>query len=126
MGVSLVNGFLYKKLHSLVEDWAIVTSVALRGKVHAIGRVLRECTHEALQRLPHARRRALGRVCGVGDVRSRVCTTGVLERPLWASGIWQTDDVATVGVDEAMHRVGIAEADLGWVVDEEHVRYVAG
>jgi hypothetical protein len=25
-----------------------------------------------------------------------------------------------------MHRVGIAEADLGWVVDEEHVRYVAG
>lgn len=45
-----------------VEHGSIVAAVTLRRKGEAIARVMRECTHESLQRLPHIRRRALSRV----------------------------------------------------------------
>jgi hypothetical protein len=114
------------QLHSLVEKRSVMPAVALSGEVNTIGRVLRESARETLQRLPHTRRSALGCVCGVGNVRRGVCTTSThIQGILWASCIWQSDDVACVGIHVARYGVGVAEANLRWVVDEEHVRHVA-
>jgi hypothetical protein len=104
-----------------------VAAIALCGEVHTIGRILRESAHETLQRLPHTRRGALGCVCGVGNIRCGECTTAThVQGIFWASRIRQSDDVACVGIHVAWYRVGVAEAHLRWVVDEEHVRHVAG
>ena len=103
-----------------------MATVAFCSEMYAVGRVLWESTHEPLQCLPHTWRSALGRVRGVGDIRCRVCTTASkVQRILRTSRIWQSDDVAGVGIEVSWDRVGVAEADLGWVVDEEHVRHVA-
>jgi hypothetical protein len=103
-----------------------MASVALRCKVNSIGRVLRECTHETLQCLPHARRSAFGRVRRVGDVRRRVGPTSThVQGILWAGCVGKGDDVAGVGVHVSRYRVGIAESHLRRVVDEKHVRNVA-
>jgi hypothetical protein len=110
----------------LIEQRSIVASVALRGKVDSIGRVLRECTHETLQCLPHARRSAFGRVRRVRDVRRRVSSTSShVQGILWASCVGKGDDVAGVGVYISWDRIGIAESHLRRVVDEKHVRNVA-
>jgi hypothetical protein len=109
-------------IYSLIEQRSIVASVALRCKVDSIGRVLRECTHETLQCLPHARRSTFGRVGSVGDVRRGVSSASThVQGILWASCVGKGDDVAGVGVHVSRYRVGIAESHLRRVVDEKDV-----
>ena len=110
----------------LIEQRSIVASVALRGKVNYIRRVLRECTHETLQCLPHARRGAFGCVRRVGDVRRRVSSASThVQGIFWASCVGKGDNAAGVRVHISRYRIGIAESHLRRVVDEKHVRHVA-
>jgi hypothetical protein len=59
-----------------VEHRAVVTAITLRREGEAIARVLRECAHESLQRLPHVRGCSLGRVWHEADVGFGVCAAG--------------------------------------------------
>lgn len=56
-----------------VEHRTVVSTITLRREGEAITRVMRECTHEALQCLPHIRCRALSRVWNETNIRFGVC-----------------------------------------------------
>jgi hypothetical protein len=99
-----------------------MASVAFCGEMDSIGRVLRECTHETLQCLPHARRSAFGRVRRVGDVWGRVGSAGThVQGILWASRVRESNDIAGVRVHISWYWIGVAESHLRRVIDEEHV-----
>lgn len=81
-------------LNILVENWTIVTSIALARKVKAFSRVLRERSHESLQCLPKVRGCSASCVSRQGQVGVAVCSTGLrVLRIVGADRIWQADDL---------------------------------
>lgn len=103
-----------------VEDGAVVAAVALGGEVEALARVLREGAREALQRLPEARGRGLGRVGGGQQVGVRVGAARQVGGVVRAGGVGQLDDIVVVG-QVARDGGRVAEAGASGLVDEEQV-----
>lgn len=108
-------------LKVLVENWTVVTTVRLGGEVHPFPGVLRECTHEALECLPHVRRGCRRRVRGQTLVEVAVSAAVPVTRILGAGVVGQLDEISRNRIGVCGHGRRVAEAHLSRLVNEDDV-----
>ena len=79
-----------------IDDWGVVSSVALCGEVEALAGVLRESAHEALECFPHVGSDTGGVVLSERHVWLGVCAACC--SVLGANTVWELRDDAVLEV----------------------------